>query len=760
MSASRLFILIAVLTVGFAPSAWAQEAAAPTGEEASLSEAAKQLSVYKAALLEGKDEQTRVTAAALLLTSAIPEARGELLNALRDGTNPQARAAVCRALTQAREDKRSIPNKAEFIPPLMSVLRTEEDPVRAELAAQAMLMFTYDDIEKNIEGLFTDPNAPKIAQVNAIRALMYEPDDRAIFKLVSLLESPDANLAGEAGKALALLGLEVPKDPNGIRALTEALQRRGPEAFLRNPLIMRNWLVSRENRIVELRAAVTAWEQRYVVALRQLYSFQADEKAKSEFLAQQLSSPEPTVRLWALGQLEELRRGTAKLKLSEQLESILLSLVSSRDRRVRLRTASLLAMMWELDSTRQLLDQLKVEEDPEVRQGLFNTLGTVCYYASQPTSAVKVPDEVRKQTLELAVVFLNQPDPARIRSGADVVRKLLEQDGLAPEAVKKYLQALADRYEQVSPAANHGLRGELLGAMAGLCVQRSVCRTEAANLYGPVFERALSDESDGVRQSAVDGLVNIDKATALRRLRTDFTTDANPVIRTKLVDLAGEVGGPEDLDWLSTRLGQSPEGEPAWQAMLKVFRRSNWEVVAKWMAEFDAPAGPVKLSAEQRVAFLVVAEQIAQNESNADGLKEVRNRLFRVHMAGSDPARAAEYVTRLLAGAADESDRIAIATGLLNTCLGAPVPHIELAGIVVEKFLAERDLGPDNSMAEAIRTYLHQPPDGADPNALLARLRQIKVSEPEQRGLWRRLLVQWESFAKARRSPELEKVNN
>lgn len=54
--------------------------------------------------------------------------------------------------------------------------------------------------------------------------------------------------------------------------------------------------------------------------------------------------------------------------------------------------------MWELNSTSQLLDQLQVEEDPDVRHGLFVALGNVCYYASLPTSGVKIPGRQEKNT--------------------------------------------------------------------------------------------------------------------------------------------------------------------------------------------------------------------------------------------------------------------------------------------------------------------------------------------------------------------------
>jgi hypothetical protein len=416
--------------------------------------------------------------------------------------------------------------------------------------------------------------------------------------------------------------------------------------------------------------------------------------------------------------------------------------------------------MWELNSTKPLLDQLKVEEDAEVRQGLFTTLGTVCYYASLPTSTVKVPDEVRKETLELALSFLNQADPARIRSGADVIRKLLEQDGLSPEDVSRYLNALAERYRQVSPTVNHGLRGELLGAMAGLCVQRSVYRAEAAKLYGPVFEQALSDEQDGVRQSAVDGLINTDKGMALRRLRADFADDPNPAIRARLVDLAGEVGGPEDLGWLSRKIDREAEGEPAWQATLKIFRRSDWEVVAGWLTRFEGPDAEIKLSLERQIALLTVAEQRASGENKTDKVKEIWVRLFGLYAIGDQTAQATPYLDRLLADAKDDSERIAVATGLLDTCLRPSPPRLDLTGQVVERLLAVRDLEPEDTITQSINAYLNKPPEGGDPNGLLDRLRQVQVAEPEQRTSWRRLLAQWESYAKGQRAAGTASVSN
>lgn len=168
--------------------------------------------------------------------------------------------------------------------------------------------------------------------------------------------------------------------------------------------------------------------------------------------------------------------------------------------------------------------------------------------------------------MDLAVRFLNMPDADKTRSGADVLWRLLEQDGLEPSEIDGYLKALANRYGQVAPEANHGLRAELLGAMARLCAERSKCRVQAAKLFGPVFEPALGDGLEAVRQAALDGLANIDKAVAMRRARSGLLDDSAAAIRLKVIDLAGEVGGRKT--WTGCRRGlrrkgrENPPGRP------------------------------------------------------------------------------------------------------------------------------------------------------------------------------------------------------
>jgi hypothetical protein len=124
---------------------------------------------------------------------------------------------------------------------------------------------------------------------------------------------------------------------------------------------------------------------------------------------------------------------------------------------------------------------------------------------------------------------------------------------------------------------------------------------------------------EAVRLAALEGLTNIDKAAAMARARAALVNDSSAAVRAKLADLAGEVGGQEDLDWLSKRLATEGEGEAAWQAMLKVFRRSTADVVGKWATNLEAD--PARSSrAKGRSADSL--EQKAQRRTRATGSRE------------------------------------------------------------------------------------------------------------------------------------------
>jgi len=275
-------------------------------------------------------------------------------------------------------------------------------------------------------------------------------------------------------------------------------------------------------------------------------------------------------------------------------------------------------------------------------------------------------------------------------------------------------------------------------------------------LYGPIFEQARSDKADSVRLAAIGGLIDSDKIAALKGLRNAAVKDASLVVRTKLVELAGDVGTGEDLTWLFPKVGQSGEGDAAWQAMLKIFRRSGMDILDEWMAKTDFKVGTGALSYEQKLSFLTLVEQRAESDKDTKRLRAVRERLFALYASGSNTAKANECMGSLLATAGGDLEKQITTTSLADICLGLPTPNIDLAATLIEKYLTDKDLDSQSPLAQSIKLYVNDPPARVDPNALLDRLRQIKFKDPQARGLWKEQLTQWELDIKARKSKETE----
>lgn len=708
----------------------------------------EQLEINRNALLQGPSEQIRIKAAVLMLYSENPLAREILLEALKQKENTAARAAVCKALIQSRVLEKPVQNKQEFIQPLLEILTTD-DSAGAKLAAEATLTFKYEQIQQDLETIATEVSLRVEARLNAIYALKLQPDIRAICKLIDLVDDAESQLAAAARTALYSLGIPPGKDVEARKEIINELKRQGPEAFLRDRLIRR------ETEMRKLENKLSSWQERYLSALDKICDAITDDAAKGEFLAGHLAALEPTVKLWALEKLEQLRTGTSEPKLFAELEGVLLRLISDQDRDVRLKTAKLLALMTELNSAQHLAEQFKVEQDDEVRLELFVALGGACYYAFLPDSTFKIPKEVRKETLEWAVEYLSAQEPRKVQRGAEVMGKLLEQDGLTTEEADIYLDLLAEEFNRQQNNADGTLRGQLLSAMAGLCAPQSVHNTQARKDFRPLFEKALIDKTDLVREAAIDGLIYIDKAGALKKMRKDLVNDPSAIARKKLIDLAGEVGAKEDLVWLVGKIGSNSESEPAWQAMLKIFNISDADVLNEWIDKLVSQNSQTKLSDDQKISFLKIAERKAAGKNKPGMLKNIREELANLYIAIGQFERAAEYLGLLRGTAQTMQEKEAIVSKLVDVYLRWS--KLELVANLVEHCLLKEDLDPNNAVVRSIDNYLLSNPSlGADPNTVLKVLGETKP--PEARPLWQQQLKKWaERLGKAE---DVEKPGN
>ncbi len=730
MGAKRLYLVVLMFVLGYqrACISAAQPASPPSANGASAeAKADEQPDVI--ALLQGQTEEERIRAASSLLFSENSMARKTLLGTLKLTDNSDARMAVCMALIRLGSPKESVQNKENFIQPLLGIFDSKVAE-EAQLAAEATLIFEYDTIGPSLEKLVTDASKPIKTRLNAIYALGLRPDKDAAIQLIRLVDDPEEQVAAEAEKTLQSLGMTVGANTEMREQNIREIKDKGKDEFLRE------WVIRQKSQKRDLREELDSWRKIHFELLDSTFKGFSDDARKGSFLAIHLSSPKLPVKLWALEEVSQWWRGTNRNFPKKQIEPILIALISDPDKEVRLKTADVLAVMHELNSAQPLLNQLKVEQDDQVKTKLFVALGWACFSAIQSNSAANISPElkeIREQTLKLAKGFLSETQNVeKARSGAEVVKKLLSRDGLEPKKVKEYLQLLPARYNQEKDKPGGTLKRELLSAMAGLCAQTSTCRAEATALYKPLFEEALSDKTDFVREKAVDGLANIDKAKALEILRSRFVNDPNPIIRRKLIAMAEAVRLEEDLDWLSEKLGVNSESEPAWQAMVKTFNDSDAGVLSEWMEKLTSQNSKIKASAAQQILFLKIAEAKAISENKPEMRKNIRLKLPDLYQETGQFDKAAESLKESLNAATTPEQKVAVLTRLLGVYLLWSKP--DLAAALVAKALEKEDLDANSPLLRTIDGHLNKPAPGVDPEAVLGQLSAIKT--PSKRPKW------------------------
>jgi len=738
MSRRALIPVVFLLVLAVQGTGFCQEQVSSAAEGQGQVELGKQLKINRDSLLEGSSEQGRIDAATVMLYSEEAMARDVLLDALKQRENPAALVAVCKALIQSRAAEQSIVNKADFIEPMLGLLMSE-DFAQPRLVAEAMLIFDYNQIARRLEEIVTDDSLPSDARINGIGVLELQPDMRALFQIIRLLDDPDAEVASASKEVLHSLGIVVGQGGKSGEEIITELKQKGEEEFIRD------WLIRLEDRIRSLQKEVGLWQQMYLSALDRIYEATGEDAERAKFLAEQLKSSKAVVRLWSLGKVSQWRMGTTS-KLPAALGPVLIDLISDQSREVRLKTAQLLSLMGDLNSAQRLLEQLKVEQDEQVRMELFVALGGACYYAFLPNSGVQVPADVRKQTLEWAVQYLEEPERAKCQRGGEVLRKLLEQDDLGTKQVERYLSLLAKRYQREKDGGNSDLRGELLSIMSGLCAQ-GVHKARAAELFRPLFEGALGDEKDLTRQAAVNGLIYIDKSRALKVLRETLVNDSNPAVREKVIRLAGEVGGARDLVWLGEKVGPGEEGGAVWQEMLKIFRRSSVDVLGEWMERLKSGG---KVSDEQRITFLEIARQKTLGEKKVKMLESIREELARLYSKNGEYEQAAEYLGKLRQTAGSNERKQAVAASLFQVYL--KWQNVERATELVNNLLLERDLDANDVVVRCLNEYVVSPPAQVDPNVVLDAL--AKTDVPENRPMWHKQLQRWSRYLKPRKDSE------
>ena len=735
MNTKRLYLVILILAMGCQQVCLGQNKPPSTvnGTPAKVELDPQQLEVNRKALLTGD-----VGAASIMLFHEDPNARKILLDILGQSENSQARMAVCQSLINAKAGGKTVKDVQTFIEPLLGVFATETAR-EARLATEATLIFEYEQISEPFEKLLGDTSKPVEARVNAVRALkMRLLDMMATIKLIALVDDSDKQVSAEARKALESLGMDVGENAGAREEIRKRIIQQGRESFLQDRLIH---VAEQKRRVV---AELEDLERTYLVLLGKAYK-SSDDAAKAKFLVEHLGSSRAPVKLWALEEADQWRKGTNPNFPRAQLEPILIGLIADSDKDVRLRTADLLAMMGQLNFARPLLTQLEAEQDEQVKAKLFVALGWACSSAISSSAPAEISPEIkaiRADTLKWAEKFLSEKEDAKkARNGAEVIEKLLKRDGLEDKEIKKYLDLLQARYEQEKGKSGGTLTGELLSAMAGLCTQNSACRSKAAELYWPLFEKALLDETAFARETAVGGLANIDKTKALEILRDAFVNDPSVILRKKIIDMADVAGDKRDLKWLADKIGVNSESKPAWQAMGNIFNGSDADTINEWVEKLTAESSKIKLTDVQKVDFLILAEGKATGENKPQMLKEVRARLAALYHKTAQYDKAETCLDKLLAAATTPEQKTAAVVDLLGVYFAWL--KTDRAAKLLTKVLEEEDLDSDGVLLKTLDGHLEKPVQGIDPKAVIAQFAAIKT--PENREKWGKWLQDWQA---------------
>lgn len=631
-----LISLFAVmLSAGLALAADEPLASAPANG-ANEANTARQLRIYKTALLNGPTEKIRSDAAAELLYRQDSESRDILLQALALKDNSPARQAVCRAIIDSRS---SIINKEVFLEPLLAILQ-EAAGKDAKYAAEATLIFEYAEIASELTKNVNSGKNNRSVRLNALYALSLRPvEKQAVATIVKLFDDADKQIARAAEDTLPYW---IPAGMDGPAILRYLRHKSQSE-------IIRDWVDFQEKEVRRLQTERQRWQRLYLSTLNKQYET-ADDTSKGIILLGNLGSDLVEVRLWGLEKAGQL---SPSIILPPEFDNALLALVSDPDRLVRLKTAEILSNMSDRNPAEKLLAQFKVEEYDNVKLEIFKSLSEACYYAFSPGSTIELSENMRTVTLIIAEQYLGEKDAEKATVGAEAILKLLESNGFNDELVEKYLRLLSARFTQAQSDGNNDLSAEILNVMARLCGQ-STHNDLTARLFGVYLLNSLDEkDNEQIRRIAVTGLVNIDKTEAMETFKERLLMDDPSLnIRLAVIELAGETGKAEDITWLMEKLTLADERSGAWEAIKQILQRQQADVIDLWASKLAA----ANAGGDRVRTLLVMAEKKAETENNTALLKSIRKKLqpmlLEVYLKSGDVSK----VSKLIASRLKESD--------------------------------------------------------------------------------------------------------
>ena len=748
MSLQRVFFLVLILALGcrtVSAERSGVETTAPVAEPNQVSSTEtpsnnettpetitdmekEQIELNRTMLLTYSDEAMRINAANLLLLNPNSYARQVIIETLSLTNNSPARMAICNALIK-RSD---IPNKKDFIEPLLNIFSTKIDE-EAKLVADTMMIYPYSDIGPLLDKIVNDPEQPARTRINVIAALKKVWEKNAIIRLYRLVDDSNKEVAAEAGKALVSLGFKVG---------TNSLERGKIISDIQNKEIVelqKDLLINQDQQITKQKDEFETLRKFTKSVLEDAYlSLGNDDTLKGKFLKKYLADSRIWVKSWAVEKVRSMRLAV-NTTVPPDLEPAIIKLISDPAPEIRLATIGLIGLMQTMqtvDLATPLLAQFDVESDDQIKIELLDILGIVCSAAHNPDSKTKITLDIKQRVLGYASDFLSKDDNAKAKVGAKVMKKLIEKNGLQEQEVINYLTQLSERYNRKQDDPNSTLKSELLVTMVSMSADSSTLKKYARETFNSFFVEALDDNSEFIRETAITGLGYVNKASALGILRERVGKESSEIVRSKIIELAKEVGSREDLNWLAKLLSSTnQEPKKAWDAMMTIFGSVEIGVLNNWESQLIAPESIYNLTDLQKINFLIIVLAKTAPENKLRYYEQIADRCL---VAGQYDM-AVNNFTYLYDGADSLQEKNRILPNYLNACL--KVPNEELVKKLAQEYLTTQEFNPESPVVKTIDSYFKDGSVITDKNAILKALSGIKLAQPKP--AWNTKLQEW-----------------
>ncbi len=690
-----------------------------------------QLKINQWTLFNSTDEQIRVDTAKELIVDLTPAAREILLEALNSTDNVSAPSSVCKALSSYRSSAFLISNRLDFMLPLMNILRGT-NPDTGKLAAQAMLIFSLKEIKNYIDPIFRNSELPDTTRKNAVYALQLRPDKEAVLQLIDLLDSDDPVISSAASQALnewMPIGTDIKKWQN----IRDDIEHKKMD-------IVRERLLTGQDKIRSLKEDVLKWQKRYLTSLDNIYLATTDDNIRAKFVAENLAFEHPSVKLWAIEKINMWQKSGKPLPV-DVIQNPLVALVSDSEPEIRIAAVKLLGLLTNINSADALALRLKKEVFPDVKTEIIIAISHVCNFALSPGSQTQINPQIRIDTLHAAVDFFNDVKPVE---SAEVIRNLLLQNGLEESEVKPYFEYIAANYHKTQ---DEQIRTRLLEEMQRLCGNDSYYRAIAGEAFKDIFASAIDDKNSFVAEPAVSGLLRIDQAGAFALLKSkNFESHTSNKIRAELIAAAGQIGTAQDLQWLETLADTAEtedERQKAAEAMMNIFQYCPTDVLITWGQKLSAKAKTKKddiLQTKSRMLF-EAAEKKAEAEQDVNALNRLQRKLADSYADALLYVPAAKYYGVLLQNTSDPNEKEELTARLVDVNIRGG--QIESVKQLLTNMLLAGDIGPDRKVAEILNKYFSENRGKDRAGKLLRTLAAIELPKNAQYPMWTDQMARW-----------------